>query len=678
MKSIRRKILLLVGGIAILAMFISGEIIINNIETNMTKDQEIISQLTADKLVANIDEFFTKYKILSNQMAENPDIKRILTNANKDNYKENESYEDSYDYLKNIMGNDNQVLSAYVCSANGNFAIQGGTWEGGDNFNLKEKDYWFKSQEDIDAGSIVTEPYIDEATGNMVISFSSPVYDISGEEIVGVSAIDIVIDDFSSNIANNETDFGDDAYTMLISSTGQVLASKDKDKILKNVNEIGFDDTMLNEIENPTDKVIKYNDNGKDRYGIVASIRDAGWKTLTSISKERYMLAVEKSKIQVLIVHIIAILALIIALSIITKNIVAPIRKLMVATQELADGKLDTEIDVKNRDEIGQLALSMQKLVYRLSEYIVYIDEISQSLDRFSTGDLNMDLKQSYDGEFSKIKDSLLQLSNIFKKTIGQIVETSENIAIGSREIAHGSQILAEGSLEQASTAEELTSTINDLSNRISTNAENALDASGQIKSVGELSKESNNQMKEMMVAITEINNKSAQIGQIIKVIEDIAFQTNILALNAAVEAARAGESGKGFAVVADEVRNLANKSANAAKETTDLIEESIKAVENGNKIATKTEDMLLKVLEEVSKSVNLIDEISSESIEQATSLKETLEGIEQISIVIQTNAATAEESSAASNELSNEAQILKEVASQFKNEEIQKADSYS
>ncbi|MEW9078161.1 methyl-accepting chemotaxis protein [Terrisporobacter glycolicus] len=670
MKSIRTKILIMIGGVAILAMIISGGISIKNTLNMVDDSQETISTLTTDKLAVEINEYFTKYKTMATQMAGNTSVRQVLTEATRENYKDKSSFKDTYKYLGFVAENDEQISTAYVCSAKDTLAFDGTNWVSDKDYDLKSKKYWFSNQEDIKNGYIITDPFEDVISGNMIVSFSAPVYSLDGKEIVGVAALDIQLDTLSNKIASNETEFGKDAYTMLVSRSGQVLASNDSEKLLKNVSEIGFDDTMVKEVENPSKKVIKYTDNGQTRYGIVNAVRDAGLKTIFSISEDRYNALVKKEKKDMMLVYGLAILILLIVIYFVTRSIVSPIQKLMEVTEDLAEGNLDAEIDIDNNDEIGKLAQSMKKLVERLNEYIVYIDEISESLNRFSAGDLNIDLKQSYDGEFEKIKDSLIQLSDIFKHTIGQIVEASENVALGSREIATASQVLADGALYQANTTEELTSTVNDLSDRVSKNAENALGAAEQIKSVGELSNLSNDQMQKMMEAITEINSKSSEIGKVIKVIEDIAFQTNILALNAAVEASRAGEAGKGFAVVADEVRNLATKSADAAKETTHLIEESIKAVENGNKIANKTGEMLVEVLQGVSESVKLIDEISDESSEQATALKQTLEGIEEISNVVQTNVSTSEESSAASNDLSKQAEDLRAVASQFKIED--------
>lgn len=667
MKSIKTKILAMIGGIAILAMIISGVFTMKNTVKTVSKNQESISTLTTKNIVSNINEYFTRYKTIAIQMAGNTAIRNVLTNATREDYKNHSSYKDAYKSLGYVKGKDTQILNAYIASANEDLAFDSGTYLSDKGFDLKSRNYWFSKSEDIEKGFIISQPYEDSVTGNMVVTFSAPVYDLNNKEIIGVAAVDVSIEDISKQVATMDTDFKDGGYTMLISNIGQVLASKDTERVLKNVSEIGFDDKILSEIDKTTNKIIKYTENGKIRYGIVSDTRDAGWKVLLSISKDSYMALVKTSISTTLVIYLIAFLILIIAIIAVTKSLVAPIQNLMNVTEELAAGNLDAEINIESKDETGRLAESMKKLVLRLNEYIIYIDEISESLDRFSMGDLNIDLKQNYEGDFAKIKNSLLQLSSIFKETIGKIVETSENVAVGSKEIANAAQVLAEGSLYQASTTEELTATVNDLSDRVSTNADNALNASKQVKTAGDLAIESNDQMKKMILAIEEINSKSTQISKIIKVIEDISFQTNILALNAAVEASRAGAAGKGFAVVADEVRNLATRSSDASKETTHLIEESVKAVQNGNLIAVKTGKMLENVLEEVSQSVKLIDEISLASVEQASALKQTLEGIEQISTVVQTNAATAQESSAASNELSNQAQILKNVASGFK-----------
>lgn len=667
MKSIKTKILAMIGGIAILAMIISGVFTMKNTVKTVSKNQESISTLTTKNIVSNINEYFTRYKTIAIQMAGNTAIRNVLTNATREDYKNHSSYKDAYKSLGYVKEKDTQILNAYIASANEDLAFDSGTYLSDKGFDLKSRNYWFSKSEDIEKGFIISQPYEDSVTGNMVVTFSAPVYDLNNKEIIGVAAVDVSIEDISKQVATMDTDFKDGGYTMLISNIGQVLASKDTERVLKNVSEIGFDDKILSEIDKTTNKIIKYTENGKIRYGIVSDTRDAGWKVLLSISKDSYMALVKTSISTTLVIYLIAFLILIIAIIAVTKSLVAPIQNLMNVTEELAAGNLDAEINIESKDETGRLAESMKKLVLRLNEYIIYIDEISESLDRFSMGDLNIDLKQNYEGDFAKIKNSLLQLSSIFKETIGKIVETSENVAVGSKEIANAAQVLAEGSLYQASTTEELTATVNDLSDRVSTNADNALNASKQVKTAGNLAIESNDQMKKMILAIEEINSKSTQISKIIKVIEDISFQTNILALNAAVEASRAGAAGKGFAVVADEVRNLATRSSDASKETTHLIEESVKAVQNGNLIAVKTGKMLENVLEEVSQSVKLIDEISLASVEQASALKQTLEGIEQISTVVQTNAATAQESSAASNELSNQAQILKNVASGFK-----------
>ncbi|MFV0518394.1 MAG: methyl-accepting chemotaxis protein [Aminipila sp.] len=670
MKSIRTKIFVMVGGVAILAMLISSVMIINKVMDIVMEDEDNIADITTKSVTAQIDEYFTRYITITKQMAIDDNVRQTLsTVTSRENYKQMPTYFGAYNMLRDTMQTDTKnILSAFIASANTDVAFDGGVWLSDPGFDLKSRSYWFENQEDIDRGYIITEPYQDVDTGNMVITVSIPVYDMQGNNIVGIAGIDVTIDDLSDMVVNAETSYAEDgAHIMLVSENNEVLASKNKELILKKVSEIGFGENVINELTAPKSKVFEFEDNGDKYFGMVKSTRDVKWKVLLAVKENQFMKAANDTKRSIVFVYAASIVLLILAVMVVSNGIVAPLRKLTKVTDELAKGNLDTEVEIKSSDETGKLADSMRSLVVRLRQYIDYIDEVSLSLDEFAAGRLDINLKHSYDGEFAKIKNSMLQVSNVFKTTIGQIVETSEKVASGSGEIANAAQMLAQGATNQASTTQELTATINELSERVSLNANSAISASQQVKTVGAAADQSNLQMREMMTAIAEINDKSAEIGKIIKVIEDIAFQTNILALNAAVEAARAGSAGKGFAVVADEVRNLASKSAEAAKNTTHLIEESIRAVENGTAIANKTGERLGEVIEGVSETVRLINEISEASVGQASALKQTLEGVEQISFVVQTNAATAEESSAASDELSKQANALQEVATRFK-----------
>lgn len=348
-------------------------------------------------------------------------------------------------------------------------------------------------------------------------------------------------------------------------------------------------------------------------------------------------------------------------------SITKPVREIDSVARKIADGQLNESIHYNSKDELGVLAVNFNKTVTRLRDYVNYIDEISKVLDEVANGNLMFQLSYDYAGEFAKVKHALEHISDSLNQTLTQINQSAEQVASGSDQVASGSQALSQGATEQASSIEELAATINDISQQVSQNADNASNASAKAAVVGEQLTSSNESMKQMTEAMDEISEKSAQIGKIIKTIEDIAFQTNILALNAAVEAARAGEAGKGFAVVADEVRNLASKSAEASKDTALLIEGSIHAVEKGTQIANATADQLVQVVAGTEEIVTTIDTIAKASKNQADSINQVTQGVDQISSVVQTNSATAEESAAASEELSGQAQIMKSLVGRFK-----------
>jgi methyl-accepting chemotaxis protein len=337
-------------------------------------------------------------------------------------------------------------------------------------------------------------------------------------------------------------------------------------------------------------------------------------------------------------------------------------------TQRIAYGELSMKIDSKRltKDEIGQLIRSTGQILTRLNDYVAYIDEISLVLGQMSKGDMRISLNQEYVGEFEVIKDGLNGITSSLNQTLSQINEAAAQVNNGAAQVSDAAQALAAGSTEQATSTEQLAATINDVSVQVSDNAQSATKARKLAEKASAEVSRGNEQMQHMITAMNDINSSSSQINKIIRVIDDIAFKTNILALNAAVEAARAGVAGKGFAVVADEVRNLAGKSAEAAKTTAALIETSISKVSEGMKLADSTAQSLQEIVNSVSETEKLIDMIDKASGQQATALRQISEGISQISNVIQTNSATAEQIAATSEELSGQASMLKEGVGKF------------
>ncbi len=350
----------------------------------------------------------------------------------------------------------------------------------------------------------------------------------------------------------------------------------------------------------------------------------------------------------------------------IARGVSKPISACVKRLQGLSQGDLSSPVEVTGaKDETGLL---MEALYTTADSLQQIINDLSALLAELAEGNLTAETEREYlyKGDFVPLLDSLRKTISSQNEAMRTIFDASGQVSVGSEQVSAGAQSLSQGATEQASAVEELSATISDVLDVVQSNADNARTAGELAEKASGQMVASNEQMQNMVAAMDEIADSSAQIGEIIKAIEDIAFQTNILALNAAVEAARAGEAGKGFAVVADEVRQLAAKSAEASQNTSTLIEGSVTAVERGKEIADETAARLAEAVESAEQLTRNVEMISEASAKQASALMQVSTGVEQISCVVQTNSATAEQSAAASEELSGQAELLKELVGKF------------
>ena len=348
-----------------------------------------------------------------------------------------------------------------------------------------------------------------------------------------------------------------------------------------------------------------------------------------------------------------------------TRAITKPLKELEIAAGKIVKGDFDISIPYQSKDELGRLAGAFRNMTVILNSVI---SDASRLLSEMADGNFDVRTKaeEHYVGAFQGLLLSISKLNRDLSATLGQINLSADQVAADSNQVSSGAQALSQGATQQAAAVEELAATIANISNQVSETAANAAEARAQSNTAGDEMEECNKKMQDMTVAMEEISRTSNEISKIIKTIEDIAFQTNILALNASVEAARAGEAGKGFAVVANEVRTLASKSSVASKDTANLIERSIDAVERGTQIANSTAESLEQVVKDVRATSEKVDNIANASMEQASAVEQVTLGVDQISTVVQSNSGTAVESASASQELSSQADTLKSLVAKF------------
>lgn len=532
-------------------------------------------------------------------------------------------------------------------------------------------DYYLPSKNTLKP--FITEPYSWElSTGEVVwlITLSNPIIDNSGK-FIGVANCDILTSTISE-LAFDSGKYKTSYNYILTGNTNYIAHSADKEKIGTNYTE--YENALQSIIDATKQGEMLFtegkNINNKNAFVVNFPIKvtnvDSAWTSAFVVEKSEALFPVKQITFTVLIISILGIIILALFSYRILKKSLAPINQVVAMAQKLGDGELNITLDGTKvpDDELGDLMKIFENTCITLYDYV---SEISKVLGELSSGNLQLSVDRDYIGDFNQIKDSLNNIAHSLNDVLGDISDASKQVALSSDQVSSASQALAQGATEQASSIEELSATIDEISNKVKINAENAASVSRQASAMGIEMESSNMQMQKMMTAMNAIDSKSNEIALIVKTIEDITFQTNILALNAAVEAARAGNSGKGFAVVADEVRNLAQKSAEAAKNISVLIESSVDLIKEGSNMASSTADSVSKVVADSKTIVNNIDLISDSLQQEASSIGEINSAVDQVSSVVQTNSATAEESAASSEELFSQSQLLDSLINKFK-----------
>lgn len=523
--------------------------------------------------------------------------------------------------------------------------------------------------------AVVGEPYFYEKTGKVVMDVTVPIISNDINKLLrAVLRITVDVNVFSNVIG--QISIGDTGYAMVVDAKGNIIAHPDSELIPQQMNYIslasqdGSYQTMADCVSSAIAGESGFGEvtlDGVSKYVSYAPISNAeGWSCIMVATPSEHTQSIYNSVIIGMIVAVVCFALSVLMIITIVKKIIKPVKQCSDQIVTLSQGNLhQPPLDFGNNidKEISQLSESTNLISKNINEVITDINNMLESLGK---GDLTYKPADVYFGDFAPLKESYEHIMISLNKIMNNINKAGQLVATGSQQVADAAGNLSGGATKQAASVEELSASLNEVAEKVNRNAARATDAADNSAKATSLVESGNEQMNGLLDAMREIDDTSKEIAKIIRTIDDISFQTNILALNAAVEAARAGEAGKGFAVVADEVRNLAGKVADAASTTTELIKNSIKAVENGTKIANQTAETLKEIVTTTTETTGLVSDISTACAQQAEAIEQITVGVDQISSVVQTNSATSEECAAFAQELSVQANVLDDMVSKF------------
>ncbi len=464
-------------------------------------------------------------------------------------------------------------------------------------------------------------------------------------------------DSATLNAIIKDIQFGEGGVAIILDKSGNVLACNNQDITTDSVQHI-YSTFTSGQTANISSEI-----NGKDYYFGYTSVKGELFIAVgTQWDKIIFNVTFVSTALYVISIIILVVVGII--LRVIIKKLSSPIIKTANRLTDFANGDITSPAPTTRlMGEIGQMTDALASMIATMQNCIGDIDNV---LNDMAEGNLSASTQAEYPGDLGKIRSSLDAISNALTETMTEVARSSSEVRDGAGQLAEGSSTLSQNAVTQAAAVDEITSTVMEIAQKTEANNRNVAKALETVQNTNRHAEEGSRSMSEMLVAIEEIETSSKEIEQIMKVIDDIAFQTNILALNAAIEAARAGDAGKGFAVVADEVRNLAGKSADAAKETSELINKSIAAVTRGSELADVTSNALNDIVNGVEEISEVMAGIATANNEQAAAVEQISSGMENVNSAIHNTSATAEQSAAASEELSVLAVSLSDTVARF------------
>ena len=621
--------------------------------TNAINSKHSIFVAQTSKSASDITAWFDKQCFMMDNLAEAVDSGKY----------DADNFDKAYGFLVDMQSVSDEVYVFYIGKSDKSSVFSDGWDAAAENYDPTDRDWYTKAVEA--KKTVVSDPYIDVKTKELVITLSKPIFHDNGD--ISVVAADIfvtsVIDIAKSNVNGGY-------YPILIDAAGDIVVHRN-DAYLPYVD--NDESEHYTKASDTSIAAIVGNENGRiytgtDENGqlsIYAKENVGGYGWTIIYAQDTYTFYFSEMWLVIIFISVLVILTVIstIVLNIQINRKLKPMSEINKAADSMKNGQLSYKSGYRKNDEIGSACLAIEEANGMLKSYV---SDIDRKLGLMADGSFNNEITLQYNGDFADIKASMIKIQSALKDTLTQIETAAGQVSEGSAQLAAGAQELSDGAAMQAGAIDTLSSNCELVSGNVKTTADNANRANVIVTEMGEKVNLCNDSMNKLSAAMQEIGDKSGEIKKIIQTVEDIAFQTNILALNAAVEAARAGEAGKGFAVVADEVRNLAGKTADAAALTSQLIKHTVGAVANGTELTADTVDAMLTLVGSVDEAVSIVRSITADANAESEELEKITEGVEQIASVIQRNTATAEESAASSEELSGQAALLKSLTDRF------------